>query len=202
VRTIAIACLSLLLAAAAEPPNVSAPNVLANDSWTYASTTEDRAGWRQTHEQAIVAHANASMIATSSKQVGADAPSTEQLAGGDWSRERNVNGKQTVVNRPLNFPLSVGKSWETDYTEKNPNRAHSSERFHTTYTIAGWEDVTVPAGTFHALKIEGDGQWEATVAPSATAVAGTRVDAQGATSVTQTARTGGAVVSGRLFKAF
>ncbi len=129
-------------------------------------------------------------------------PPAEQLVGADWSRSRSVNGHQTVVNRPFVFPLSVGKSWELDYTEQHPNREQSSAHIKTTYTVTGWEDVTVPAGTFHALKVEGDGEWQAAIAPAVAAASGTRVDAQGATTVMQNRRVAASIVSGRLYKAF
>ena len=129
-------------------------------------------------------------------------PPSEQLAGPDWSRRRSVNGAETVVNEPLSFPLSIGKSWQIEYTEAHPNRVHSSEHFRTPYKVIGWEDVTVPAGTFHALKIEAEGQWSAIMAPAVTNVSGARVDAQGATTVMQSSRAGGATFSGRTYKAF
>jgi hypothetical protein len=129
------------------------------------------------------------------------------VAGDTWIAQRtvergSVNGHQTVVNRPLSFPLSIGRTWVIDYTEVNPNRQHSSEHFRTPYKVTGWEDITVPAGTFHALKIEADGEWTATFAPSVSAVSGSRVDAQGSTTVVQTGRTTATTASGRTYKAF
>ena len=51
-------------------------------------------------------------------------PPKELLAGADASRSlsRSVNGRQTVVNRPLAFPLNIGKSWIVEYSEDHPNR--------------------------------------------------------------------------------
>lgn len=196
------ALLCFLLAGAAHAQTLPAPVVSAGDSWTYQSTTEIRGGWRQSQVVTTVDHAGPTGIAVSSTPVGSTMPPTETLAGRDWERARSVNGRQTVVNRPLQFPLEVGHSWTVDYTEDHPNRQHSSEHYHTTYRVSGWTDVTVPAGTFHAMQVEADGTWSATIAPSVSAVAASRVDASGATSVTQVGRTGGGTVSGRTYKSF
>jgi hypothetical protein len=179
-----------------------APKVSADDTWTYQNTDETRGGWRQTRIETTVVRAGSSGILISNKPVGSTMPPTEGLVGPDWSRMRSVNGRQTVVNRPFAFPLSIGKSWEIDYTENQPNRQHSSEQWHSVYKVMGWESVTVPAGTFRALKIEAEGTWSAVIAPSVGTVAGSRVDARGATTVMQSGRTTAAPISGRTYKAF
>ena len=179
-----------------------APALAAGDSWNYLRTVEIGTNWRQTHAELTVTHASTGSIGVSDKVVGSSAPAAEQLMGPDWSRVRSVNGHETVVNRPLAFPLSVGKSWVVDYAEDHPNRQHTSEHFHTPYKAVGWEDVTVPAGTFRALKIEADGEWSAAIAPAVTAASGARVDAQGSTTVVQTNRIAPSVASRRTYHAF
>lgn len=71
-----------------------------------------------------------------------------------------------------------------------------------TYRVVGWEQVTLPAGTFRALKIEAEGTWTATLAPANTAVIGSWSDAQGTIPLAQTRRTGETSVTGRMGKAF
>lgn len=202
-RTIWLTILGVIPAACVAAQQPAGPRVSANDTWTYQDTVESRSGWRQNRTDLTVVRAGASEIVVSSRPSGSSLPPTEQLAGPDWSRVRSVNGQQTVVNRPLVFPLNIGRAWEVDYTDNQPsNRAHSSEHYHSVYKVTGWEDVTVPAGTFHALKIEAEGTWSAVIAPSVGSVAGSRVDAHGATTVIQTGRTTAAPVSGRTYKAF
>jgi hypothetical protein len=201
-RTIWLAAGGIFMAMGAQAQSIGAPKVDENDSWTYQHTVEIGTNWQQTHVAFTVTRAGPTAIASDSTQVGSTIPPREQLTGPDWSRRRSVNGRETVVNEPMAFPLSIGKSWQIDYTEAHPNRQHSSEHFQTPYKVTGWEDVTVPAGTFHALKIEADGQWSAVIAPAIGTASGTRVDAQGATTVMQSGRTGGAVISGRTYKAF
>jgi hypothetical protein len=199
-------CLALIGAVMMAPvalgQPVSAPKIAAGDTWTYRNTQEKGVGWQQTRIEATVLRATPDEIEISSKVAGSNMPPRETLVGADWSRTRSVNGRDTVVNRPLLFPLTVGKTWVIDYSENHPNRQHSNEHFHTPYKVTGMEDVTVPAGTFHAYKIESEGQWTAIIAPAVGAVAGSRLDAQGVTTVMQTNRTAATPVSGRTYKAF
>jgi len=141
-------------------------------------------------------------VSVSVRPVGSTMPATEVLTGLDWSRTRAVNGVATVVNRPLSFPLDVGRTWSVSYTEHQPNRVHSSEHFSSPYRVIGWEDVTVPAGPFHAVKIECEGVWSAVTAPGITSAFGARVDAAGTVSVIEQDRTIPHAVSGRTYKAF
>lgn len=150
-----------------------------------------------------VVRAGPSEILVSIKEEGSNLPPREQLVGADWSRVRNVDGKQIVVNRPLQFPLVVGNKWEVDYIDDHTsNPAFKSEHIHDPYVVSGWETVTVPAGTFKALKIEADGEWTAELAPRTTGVAGGSVDARGSTVIVHSNRTTPQQVSGRLYKAF
>ncbi len=201
-RTIWPALAGMLLAAPAAAQSVEAPRIADDDSWTYQDTIENRTGWHQVRIESIVLRAGADSIETSAKQAGSTMPPKVQLAAPDWARFRSVNGHETVVNRPLSFPLRIGKSWQLDYVEDHPNRQHSSEHFRSVYRVIGWEEVVVPAGSFHAIKIEAEGDWQAAIAPGIATDAGGRVDAQGATTVLQTHRITAGIVSGRTYKAF
>lgn len=50
------------------------------------------------------------------------------------------------------FPLEPGKSWQGKFTMRRPDRTFENDM---SVTVVGWEDVTVPAGTFRALKLSG-----------------------------------------------
>ena len=195
--------LGMALAFGAQAQPVAAPRVVPNDTWTYQHTSETRAGgWRQTRVESTVVRVGTGTIALSNHPAGSTAPPVEQLTGLDWSRLRSVNGHETVVNRPLSFPLSIGKTWDVEYAEDHPNRQHSSERIKATYKAVGWEDVTVAAGAFRALKLEAEGEWSAAMAPAVSATSSARVDAGGTASVVQTNKTGATVFTGHIYKAF
>jgi hypothetical protein len=201
-RMILAAAVGVLCAMGARAETIGAPKVDVGDSWVYQSTLEDRTGWHQTRWELHVERVSGATIAVDVKQAGSTMPPGEQLQGADWSRTRSINGHETTVNRPMAFPMTIGKSWTVEYSEDHPNRQHSSEHVRNAYKVVGWEDVTVPGGTFHALKIEADGDWSAIIAPAVAAVSGSRVDEQGSTSLVQTNRAIPGPVSGRIYKAF
>jgi hypothetical protein len=179
------------------------PQVKVGDTWIYRSTTErGSSGWNQTDEEIAVTRVTATAIFIATKPAGSTQPAKEIVVGPDWSRMRDVNGKETVVNRPLAFPLADGQSWDLAYTEQNPNKNHKSEKFDSHFSVVGYETVNVPAGTFRALKIESEGHWEAQVAPSQSIVQGAQSGQDGATTVTAVQNTSERNTSGRLYKAF
>jgi hypothetical protein len=202
-KWIAMGCLCAAWALPALAQSVNAPTFKAGDTWTYKITTEKgNAGWTQNHEVSTVSRATPSSIYFQTKQEGSTQPPRELVSGIDWSRMRDVNGKETVVNRPLSFPLTVGKTWELDYTEQQPNKAHKAETFHNKYTVIGYESIQVPAGTFNALKIEAEGRWDAEIAPSQSAVATTQATQNGTVAVAQVSKTLATTATGRTYKAF
>ena len=199
-------CVAVLVATsftAARGQSIEAPPLKSGDSWVY-KVTEERApnGWVQNRYEVAVERATSSAIYFSTKQAGSSQAPREIVGGLDWSRIRDVNGKETVVNRPLSFPLTVGKSWETQYTELNPNRAHKSEQWNIKYTVVGYETVAVPAGTFKAMKIEAEGHWNAEIAPGQSVVQGAQTSQNSTTLVTKVETATDKPVSGRIYKAF
>jgi hypothetical protein len=182
---------------------IELPDIHAGDTWKYRNTTEKgQNSWIQTDEEVTVSRVTASSIYYSVHKSGSTQPAVELIAGRDWSRIRDVNGKETLVNQPLAFPLAPGKHWDVDYTEQKPNKAHRSENWHSAFTVVGYETVEVPAGRFNALKVESEGRWTAEVEPSQSVVQGAQTGASGTTMVTQLAKTDATSASGRTYKAF
>ena len=190
-------------AASASAESMNAPSVKAGDAWIYKSTTEKGAsGWNQTHDETAVSRVTSSTIYFTVKATGSTQPAKELFAGVDWSRVRDIDGKETVVNKPLAFPLATGKTWEVRYTEAHPNKQFRSEEWAHKYTVVGVEAVEVPAGKFNALKIEAEGRWTAVLEPTQTVVQGAESNSEGTSVVTQTQKTADKTVSGRTYKAF
>lgn len=180
--------------------SVKAPVLTPGDTWTYTNGNVVRGVRRVTHDIATLTRASSQLTVVEVHSVDQSVPGSEHLFGPDWSRVRSVNGVQTVVNKPLAFPLSPGKTWSLSYAENTPaDRTHTRESYELTYKVAGWEDVTVPAGTFHALKIEGDGTWTAYLPGNVLVTKG-----RAANGATISSATGQAprVASGRLLKTF
>ena len=158
-RTFFAGAVAIAFSATAFAQTAEQPRVKTGDTWVYQLTTEKAPnGWVQTRNEFTVERATSSAIYLSVKQLGSTQPANEIFMGLDWSLVRNVNGKETIVNRPFAFPLTVGKTWEVGFEEQQPNREFKSEQRHRKYTVLGYETVEVPAGKFTALKVESEGQ--------------------------------------------
>lgn len=182
---------------------IESPFVKPGDSWVYITTTEKgQSVWSQKHDELKVIHASATSILLAIKENGSTQPPKEQLVGKDWSRFRNINGQETVVSRPLLFPLKEGKSWVTDYSEDHPNKEHKREQFHTDYSVVGWENIEVPAGHFKAIKIEAEGHWKAELESSVNVISSTQAKQSGSTIVMQSQKVPQRLATGRIYKAF
>jgi hypothetical protein len=202
-RTFILAPFIVGAAMSVSAQTVNAPIVKAGDTWTYKMTTETGAsGWNQTRDDTTVSRVTSSTIYYTVKASGSTQPPKELFAGLDWSRARDIDGKETVVNKPFSFPLTMGKAWEVHYREPHPNKAHRSEEWTHKYTVVGFESIEVPAGKFNALKIEAEGRWTAELEPSQTVVQGAQSNAGGTSMVTQMQKTTEKTVSGRTYKAF
>jgi len=183
--------------------SIDLPSVKAGDTWTYRNTTErGPTGWNQIHDEITVARVTSSNIYYTSKQSGSTQPPREIIVGADWSRMRDVNGKETVVNQPLLFPLSPGETWEVTFTEQHPNKNHKLERWDNKFTAVNFEMVEVPAGKFNALKIEAEGRWAAEMEPTLKIAQGSQFTSNDTTMVTRVQRPTANTVTGRIYKAF
>lgn len=75
--------------------------------------------------------------------------------------ERNVVSDRSGRWKPelpdLSFPLIVGKTWERDVEWTTPEGAVAAVRVKR--RVAAFESVTVPAGTFDSVRIEGEASY-------------------------------------------
>ncbi len=200
-KTLLCTLAAAALSSAIHAQNIDQPAVKGGDTWRYRVTHETGPnGWNQTHEDLTVDRVSSSAIYFDVKQQGSTQAPNHVYMGLDWSRVRNVNGTETLVNRPLAFPLAVGKAWEVNFDEQNPNRRFKSEKRSRKYKVLGYETVEVPAGTFKAIKVESEGQWVAELAPTQNVVQGGQTGPNGASMVTQVQTTpAGTKVMGRSY---
>ena len=200
-KTIA-ALASLILSSHCLAQSLEQPAIHAGDTWHYQSTAErGPTGWTQTRDDVVVTRVTGSTIYFSQKQSGSTQPVNEVFAGIDWSRIRDLNGKETVVGRPLSFPMSVGKTWSVQYTEQHPNKNHKSEQWDNKFTVVGYENVEVPAGKFRAMKIECEGHCTAELEPAQAVVQAARTSEGNTSMVTEVNHTVPGSASGRVYKA-
>ena len=172
-------------------PAVQAPVFAVGDSWVFDETTEKgQTGFAQTRLDEIVERLDAPTMVVGLKRDGAPTGYQDRLVGQDWSQRHMVDGDQATTVRPFNFPMHPGKSWSTDFIDSIRRGNQLSDHVRRTYRVVGWEDVTVPAGTFHALKVEAKGVDEGMIEVPNVAVGGAATSNQGGTTFTQTHRGG------------
>ena len=63
----------------------------------------------------------------------------------------------TPPKQTYSYPLEVGKKWE--YSTTFPYPACGTSRIDIKAEVVGWETVTVPAGTYRALRVDHSGYW-------------------------------------------
>ncbi len=154
-------------------PSVPAPNFRPGDSWLFDETVERGvSGFSETRYDLKVERVDDGSMVIGIKRDGAPSDYQDHVDGLDWSLRHLVDGREEVTARPYAFPLVVGKTWTADYTDAQRHGLQTSAHYHWTYKVAGFEDITVPAGTFHAVKIEAKGVFEAQMAAGSGAVAG------------------------------
>ena len=102
------------------------------------------------------------------ESVQSDGTMNVSFWGSEMTTDPNLN---TIVYRSLteassdpsisdkpemwfSFPLYPGKTWVNDYSWKITGASASTGQAEDVGKVLGWEEVTVPAGTFHCLKVE------------------------------------------------
>jgi len=187
---------------------VDRPALKEGDKWVYSiRVDESKADIMSSTTrkwEASINRVGSHTVVLANKPVDSNLPPKESTLNTDWSVTRSVNGKNIVVNRPYDFPMQPGKTWKLETVEDKPDALTKTQKISQQYTVIGWEEVKVPAGTFKALKIEVEGEWSKEFeprGPSANSAVGTGTAGATAIVQTHTAFTP-PPVSGRLYKAF
>jgi hypothetical protein len=152
----ALAALLLLfpVAAGAQVPR---PDVKVGDGWTYRRMDYDAGKPRGLYSMRVV-FAERGVIQVVSLY-GQKEGEVDTTYTADWNAV-------TVPGRVFNphtgwfkFPLQVGDKYKASFEAIMPKKEASS-RNEREVTVVGWEEITVPAGTFRALKIVSDGRFQ------------------------------------------
>ena len=170
---LALSITTTLPALAADPPTLPAPSLKIGDSWVFDRALEHgTTGFSSERLVMQVEQLRDSLMVVGVKKDGAPGAFEDHMMGLDWSQRRMVDGEETVTGRPFDFPMAVGKTWKADFIDPTHRGAQVSARVRTSYKVTGWEDVTTPAGTFHAMRIEGSGTIKAQMGPSSATIGG------------------------------
>lgn len=175
--------LPLLLAAhcvasaAQDTQVVAKPAVAVGDHWIYR-TLNTRASYPKLvlmlTRVSYVKEDAIAVVDTLLHVEGADSPAAKARVGrrpgesagesiftAEWNYVADSSGAVYSPNSGhLRFPLQVGKSYAANSELRRPRLgAKVGWRYTRNVQVVGWEDVTVPAGTFRALKIDVTGQY-------------------------------------------
>jgi hypothetical protein len=146
----------LSFAQSAAPATTDAPAIKVGDSWTFDRTDPSKSAKLYTSAMTATAVGDGG-IRIESKRT--DNGQTSTLT---HTKELNlvsteISGGKAAYDpyyASFAFPLEVGKTWERENTY---TRTYESDRkvvAKLSGKVIGWEKVTVPAGTFDALRIE------------------------------------------------
>jgi hypothetical protein len=160
VRTLAIAaCLGFAPVAALAQTDapVPRPEVKAGDRWTYNSM--DYWGNRVTAtRESVVSIANDKIIQTVVTEAGK--PETDESFTPEWNGVSTTLATFYPESGALRFPLRVGGKHNVTFEMAFGPQRNWRARHDRTVEVVGWEEVTVPAGKFRALKIVAGGSFQ------------------------------------------
>lgn len=147
----------------AEPPSANGdvltmPTFHLGDSWLLETTSETgQSGFRQGRIMLVVRGLDSDTITVGIKPDGAPTAFEDHVVGTDWSQRRLMEGAEKPTTRPLRFPMKIGDSWSIDYLDATQRGTQRSDHVRRGYRVIGWQDITVPAGSFHAMVIDARG---------------------------------------------
>ena len=134
---------------------VARPDVHAGDTWTYRSVNLDTRIEAPPYRVTVsFVKGGAIYAAVAQGEQDRDASWTT-----DWNPLITPDGSVFTSSNPLlRFPAKPGDRYAGDYVARNDRRGSHIEH-RRDMRVAGWETVTVPAGTFRALRIEANGSY-------------------------------------------
>lgn len=149
---------ALAAVAAAEERAVDRPDVRAGDRWTYRFT---RTGPKVRHPKVRVYELAVTFVGPKAVQSVQTQPDGKQFDT-TWTPEWNVvndmrSGSFFPDSGMFRFPLRPGATYASTYEVVRPKADTTDARYTLEVRVAGWEEVTVPAGTFRALRVEATG---------------------------------------------
>ena len=134
-----------------DPPMLERPTPMLGDSRVYA-VLDPTTMVEQRIEDLRVTQVEAEQISITDQ-----GSSVLAVYDSQWALKQLGERSYAPPIQALKFPLQVGKTWE----HHNVSDHHScgSTRTQLKNEVIGWEDVSVPAGTFSALRIDSSGYW-------------------------------------------
>ncbi|MGH8644490.1 MAG: ankyrin repeat domain-containing protein [Gammaproteobacteria bacterium] len=143
--------------AASPAESADIPGVNVGDTYVVESQYPQNAKLNNTTERKVISVVDGEITVTSRNVSSTTGRSRILRFTRDWNlvSSRNPDGSGLDYSPPLKyfeFPLNPGKTWRQTSIEKNIKTGATRE-FTLSATVGDWENVSVPAGKFRAIKI-------------------------------------------------
>jgi hypothetical protein len=166
-RLAAFAALAVasFVAAAADDAPVKAPYIEVGDCWKYRAENLDNRGQINEYEECVTFVDREKDVIFALIKPKGDGREIETSYTSTWGRRTDRDGTiHTYVKGQdgLKWPLRVGDTATSRSEFRRALLGTNAGKMTWHWKVVGWEDVTVPAGKFRALKVEGNGTVERT----------------------------------------
>lgn len=150
-RLVAVLTVFCLSAQAQDPVQVEKPEPKVGDTRIYAALEPISKVEQRTEELAVTE------VSDSHIQMTDKVSSVVVTYDRDWAIKQVGSRNYSPSIRALAFPMQVGKKWEHSNSYVHDRCGNTTSDLKN--EVVGWEEVTVPAGTFRALRIDSSGYW-------------------------------------------
>ena len=140
-----------VLAQAQDLPLVDRPEAKVGDARAY-NVREPSSATVQKVEDLAVTEVGDAQILMKERSSG-----VEIVYDREWALKRVGSRSYSPAIKALVFPMKIGQKWEHSNTYTHPSCGLTTSDL--SNEVVGWEDVTVPAGTFRALRVDSAGYW-------------------------------------------
>ena len=152
---LAVAC-RFAIAADADP--VKVPHVEPGDCWTYRAEGLTNREAISSYEECITFVDPGKDLILATARINGGEREIETSYSSDWGGIVSIDGLIVPGGlRYFRFPMRVGDSYSIDVEFRLAVLGAFAGRTKYDIKVVGWEDVTVPAGTFRALRLEAQG---------------------------------------------
>jgi hypothetical protein len=157
-RSLASIILGLFAVAAlaADEQAVQAPYVEPGDCWTYRGENMSNRGPIDAYELCVTFVDPVKNVILAFGTVKNDGREIDTTFSAEWNPVTTIVG---LINAPAarfyKYPLHVGDTYTAEFEFRDVLKGANAGKHSFNMKVVGWESITVPAGTFRALKLEG-----------------------------------------------
>lgn len=158
---LAMAAPSVAALQSSRPLRIEKPDIKIGQRWTYNYIDAWKKELQRIDEMKIVAVDNQRIEVRVTDLLTNKERGTVEFTR-DWNPTKITDGRRFSPFREVfQFPLEIGKSWENESTL--PSIDGGTFNYRASIRNVGWEQITVPAGSFDAVKVVVEGRYQLSV---------------------------------------